>query len=75
MRDLVEFVAKSLVEDPVEVHVNERRRGNRVYLQLKVAKEDAGRVIGRGGRVANALRTLLRVPAARAGVQVYLDIL
>jgi predicted RNA-binding protein YlqC (UPF0109 family) len=54
--------------------VDEIRHGSRVTLELHVAKDDMGRVIGRGGRVANAIRTLLRVAAERDGSQVTLDV-
>ena len=60
---------------PAAVTVDEIRRGNRVTLELCVAKDDMGRVIGKGGRVANAIRTLLRVAAERDGSQVTLDVL
>ena len=75
MKELTEFIAKSLVEHPDEVAVDEFRRGNHVILELHVAKEDMGRVIGRGGRVANAIRTLLKVASEREGAQVTLDVL
>jgi predicted RNA-binding protein YlqC (UPF0109 family) len=75
MRELIEFIAKSLVDDPTEVRVTERGDGRDVRLELRVAEEDVGRVIGRKGRVANAMRTLLRVSAARKGVRASLDIL
>jgi predicted RNA-binding protein YlqC (UPF0109 family) len=75
MKDLIEFIAKSLVDDPTEVRVNEQRMHGSVRLELTVAEEDIGRVIGRGGRVANAMRALLRVAAARKGVRATLDIL
>lgn len=75
MKSLTEFLAQSLVEHPEQVQVNENRRGARVHLELQVAREDMGRVIGKGGRVANALRTLLRVAAEREGLQVSLDVL
>jgi predicted RNA-binding protein YlqC (UPF0109 family) len=74
MKELVEYVAKSLVDDPYQVEVAEMQRGNSVILKLEVAQEDKGRVIGRGGRVANAMRSLLRVMAARHGKRVNLDI-
>ena len=74
MKELTEFIAKSLVEHPDEVDVLEIRRGNRVTLELSVSKDDMGRVIGKGGRVANAIRTLLRVTAERDGSQVTLDV-
>ena len=75
MQDLIEFIARSLVEDPIEVHVNKSQRGSSVELRLQVAKEDMGRVIGKGGRVANAMRVLLRVAAAREGKRASLDII
>jgi uncharacterized protein len=74
MKILTEYIAKSLVEHPDEVDVQEIRRGNRVTLELSVSKDDMGRVIGKGGRVANAIRTLLRVAAERDGSQVTLDV-
>ena len=75
MKPLTEYIAKNLVEYPDEVSVNEIHHGNRVRLELSVAKGDMGRVIGKGGRVANAIRTLLRVAADREGFQVTLDVL
>ncbi len=63
MKALTEYIAKSLVDRPEEVLVDEIRHGSRVTLELHVAKDDMGRVIGRGGRVANAIRTLLKVAA------------
>ena len=74
MKDLTEYIAKSLVDHPEEVSVDEIRHGNRVTLELSVAKDDMGRVIGKSGRVANAIRTLLRVTAEREGSQVTLDV-
>lgn len=75
MKALTEYIAKSLVEHSEEVEVDEVRHGSHVTLELRVAKEDMGRVIGRAGRVANAMRTLLRVAAERDGCQVTLDVL
>lgn len=74
MKSLIEFVAKSIVDDPTEVWVHEEERGLNVQLELSVAEEDMGRVIGRKGRVANAMRTLLRVAAIREGKRASLDI-
>lgn len=74
MKELVEYIAKSLVDDPSQVEVTETERRNAVTLELRVAPEDMGRVIGRNGRVANAMRTLLRVPATKQGKRVSLDI-
>ena len=74
MKELVEYIALSLVDDPSQVVVNQTRMGGRDNLELHVAKEDMGRVIGKGGRVANAIRVLLRVAAAREGKQASLDV-
>ncbi|MDL1902610.1 KH domain-containing protein [Anaerolineae bacterium CFX9] len=61
MEELVEYVAKSLVDDPTQVRVRRKETGNSIIIELHVAQTDTGRIIGKGGRVANALRTLLRV--------------
>jgi hypothetical protein len=74
MKDLIEFIAASLVDDPTQVRVTQEQRGGKVFIKLKVAKEDMGRVIGRQGRVANAMRLLLIVSASRHGKQAYLDV-
>jgi predicted RNA-binding protein YlqC (UPF0109 family) len=74
LQELVEFVAQSLVDQPAKVTVEKQQRGNTVQLELHVAKEDMGRVIGKGGRVANSIRTLLNVAAAREGSRANLDI-
>ena len=75
MKALVEYIAKSLVEHPDQVEVHEIANGNRVRLELNVAKDDMGRVIGKNGRVANSIRTLLRVAAEREGKQATLDVM
>ena len=74
LQELVEFVAQSLVDQPTQVRVKKYRRGNTVQLELNVAKPDMGRVIGKKGRVANSVRALLKVAAARSGNRVNLDI-
>src|SRR3990172_5884816 len=74
MKGLIEYVAKSLVDDPTEVRVTERTSPGEVQLELEVAPEDMGRVIGRAGRVASAMRMLLRVAAVKHGVRVTLAI-
>jgi len=74
MKELVEFIARSLVEHPDQVVVSESGSGSRIRIELCVAKEDMGRIIGKSGRVANSLRTLLRVAAEREGKQVTLDV-
>ena len=75
MKELIEYIARSLVDSPTEVQVKQDRLGGKVHLELRVAKEDMGRVIGKAGRVANAMRVLLRVSAAREGKQVSLDVI
>ena len=74
MKELIEYVALSLVDDPSQVVVTTYRAGGRENLELPVAREDMGRVIGKGGRVANAMRILLRVAAAREGTQANLEV-
>ena len=63
MKALIEYIAKSLVEHPEQVEVRESQSGNRIHIELSVAKDDMGRVIGKNGRVANSIRALLRVAA------------
>ncbi|HVP20223.1 MAG TPA: KH domain-containing protein [Anaerolineaceae bacterium] len=75
MKELIEYIARSLVDNPMEVQVRQDRMGSKTRLELRVAKEDMGRVIGKSGRVANAMRILLRVSAAREGKQVSLDVI
>jgi len=74
VKELIEYIALSLVDDPSQVVVNQFRSGGKENLELHVAREDMGRVIGKGGRVANAMRVLLRVAAAREGKQANLDV-
>ena len=75
MKALIEYIAKSLVEHPDQVEVREFQTGNRVQLELSVAREDMGRVIGKNGRVANSIRALLRVAAEREDKQASLDVM
>ncbi|MDY7076337.1 MAG: KH domain-containing protein [Chloroflexota bacterium] len=74
MKELVEFIAKSLVDDPSQVYVSEIEGENSVMLELRAGPEDMGRVIGRGGRTVNAIRTLVRVLAAKQGKRVTLEV-
>jgi predicted RNA-binding protein YlqC (UPF0109 family) len=75
MKELVEFMARALVEAPDDVHVSERVYRERVVLRLQVAQEDAGRVIGKNGRVANAMRSVLKVASVRQSRDVILKIM
>jgi predicted RNA-binding protein YlqC (UPF0109 family) len=74
MKDLIDYIARSLVDDPSQVEISQGRRGSQIILRFKGAKEDMGRVIGKSGRVANAMRVLLRVSAAQEGKRATLDI-
>lgn len=75
LKELVEYIARSLVDNPDEVEVTENAGTNSVIIELRVAPDDMGRVIGRDGRVANAIRVLLRVVAARENKRVTLEII
>jgi predicted RNA-binding protein YlqC (UPF0109 family) len=75
MKELIEYIAKSIVSAPEGVRVTEEADDkNVVVLKLEVAPDDKGRVIGRQGRVAEAMRTLLRVVATKEGVRARLEI-
>jgi predicted RNA-binding protein YlqC (UPF0109 family) len=74
MKELIEYIALALVDDPTKVSVQQGRDGSQIRLNLQVAKEDMGRIIGKAGKVANSMRILLRVAAAREGKQATLDI-
>lgn len=75
MRDLVEYVAQALVSQPEQVRVTEVEDNGILVVQLQVAPEDMGKVIGRQGRIANALRALLKVASMRQGRRCVLEIL
>ncbi len=74
MKELVEFIARSIVNLPDAVKVEEETNEEGTTLKLAVADEDKGRIIGKQGRIAEAMRTLLRVKAAKAGTKVRLEI-
>lgn len=74
MAELVEYLARQLVNDPDAVRVDEEEREGAVVLTLHVAQEDIGKVIGRQGRVARALRAVVRAGAARQRQRVLLEI-
>ncbi len=74
LQQLIEFIARLLVEHPDNVAVREFGTGDRVRLELTVASDDMGRVIGKSGKVANSIRTVLRVAAEREGKQATLDV-
>ena len=74
MRELVEFLARALVEDPDSVGVEEIDEGGEVVLEVRVSPDDLGRVIGRSGRVANALRSVARAAATHEERRVMVEI-
>ena len=74
MKELVEYIAKAVVSHPEEVVVTEEVDDHRHVIRLDVAEDDMGKVIGRGGRVAESIRSLLKVAAAKSEVRVVLDI-
>ncbi|HVE71114.1 MAG TPA: KH domain-containing protein [Thermoanaerobaculia bacterium] len=75
MDELIEFVAKSLVDNPDEVNVHRHQRDQQTVLELEVAEADLGKVIGRQGRTARALRTLLNAASQKTRRRYSLDIL
>ncbi len=75
MKELVEYIAKSIVNAPDDVVVTEETDEEGLVIKLQVADEDKGRVIGKQGRIAQAIRSLIRVKAAKAGTKATLQIL
>ena len=73
--EIVEYLARRLVDEPEAVRVEEVERDGAIVLQLHVAKDDVGKVIGRQGRIARALRTVVRAAAARREQRVLLEIM
>jgi predicted RNA-binding protein YlqC (UPF0109 family) len=74
MKELIEYIAKSLVDHPDEVQVEEITGARSVIFELHVAPSDMGRVIGKHGRVANAMRSLLHVASIKSGKRAILEI-
>lgn len=75
MKELVEVIAKSLVENPEEVTVTERQSGKTTVVELKVAPSDMGKVIGKQGRIAKAIRAVVKAAASKEDKKVVVDIL
>ena len=75
MKDLVEVIAKSLVDNPEEVVVTEKDNGKTLVVELKVAPTDMGKVIGKQGRIAKAIRSVVKAAASREDKKVIVDIL
>jgi predicted RNA-binding protein YlqC (UPF0109 family) len=74
LRGLVAYLATNLVDDPESVEVEARQRGGSVFISLRVPEEELGKVIGRGGRIARAMRTALMIAGSRNNVRASLDI-
>lgn len=74
MRELVEVIAKALVDHPEEVVVTEKTEGNALVLEVKVADSDMGKVIGKQGRIAKAIRAVVKAAAAKEDKKVIVDI-
>ena len=74
MKDLIEYIVKSIVAEPDKVNITEESTDEGVLIKLEVAPDDKGRVIGRQGRVAEAMRTLLRVKAGKNDTRARLEI-
>jgi predicted RNA-binding protein YlqC (UPF0109 family) len=69
VKELLEYIARELVEEPDEVRVEEVDNDRGVLLTLRVAKDDMGKVIGRGGRTARAIRSVMKAAAVREGIR------
>lgn len=74
MKELIEYIAKAIADNPDKVVVTETQEDDRIVIKLEVAPEDKGKVIGREGRVVQAMRTLLRVAAVKNGTRTTLEI-
>ncbi len=75
MKELVEFIAKALVDSPEEVHVTEVEGERSIILELRVAPDDMGKVIGKQGKIAKSIRTLTKATATKQGKRVVVEIL
>ncbi len=74
MKELLEYLARQLVDNPDQVRVEESQTADGVVLRLRVAKEDVGKVIGKQGRIARALRTVIKASAVKDGKQATVEI-
>lgn len=75
MRELVEYIVKSLVDKPEAVSVNETQGETVTIIEIRTAPEDSGKVIGREGRIANAIRTIVKAASAKQNKKVSVEIL
>jgi predicted RNA-binding protein YlqC (UPF0109 family) len=74
VKEVLEYIARSLVDDPDAVRVTEEETGDTIVLRLSVAPEDMGKVIGRGGRTARAIRDVVRAAGTRSGLTTVVEI-
>lgn len=74
MKELVEVIAKALVNNPAQVHVTERDAPDGILYELRVAQEDMGKIIGKQGRIAKAMRTVVKAAAIRDNKRVSVEI-
>jgi len=74
MVELVEFIAKSLVDKPDEVKVNQKDEENQIVIELSVAPDDMGKIIGKQGRIAKAIRTVIKAASFKENKKVTLEI-
>lgn len=74
MKEVLEYIARNLVDEPDAVEVTEEERDGAVVLKLSVATEDMGKIIGRGGRTARAIRDVVRAASTRSGVTIVVEI-
>ncbi len=75
MKELVEVIAKALVDNPDEVSVTEKDTGKAIVIELRVASSDMGKVIGKQGRIAKAIRSVVKAAASREDKKIVVDIL
>lgn len=74
MKELVEVIAKALVDHPEEVHVEETENDNSILLELHVAQDDMGKVIGKQGRIAHSIRSVVKAAASKQDKKVIVEI-
>jgi predicted RNA-binding protein YlqC (UPF0109 family) len=75
LRELVEVIAKALVDHPDEVEVTERKEGKNIIIELRVAPSDMGKVIGKQGRIAKSIRSVVKAASTRDNIRVDVDII
>lgn len=75
MKKILIDIAKAIVDEPDEVRVNERMDGDVLHLELSVAPDDMGKVIGKGGRIAKAIRTVMKAPSTKNNQHIVVDII